>query len=90
MYATDNQLSGGIVLVSGDVNNNNILEVGEVWIYRATGTAQAGVYNNTGTVTSKYVDSEGRTSTPTSTDPSSYFGSPAGMSVKLCAALDFF
>ena len=79
MCGTDNRLNGGITLLSGDVNSNNILEVGEIWIYQATGTAQAGVYNNSGTVTSMYMDSQGRVFTPTSTDPSSYFGAAPSM-----------
>jgi uncharacterized repeat protein (TIGR01451 family) len=37
------------VYVSGDTNNNGILEFGEVWIYQATGTAEQAQYANVGT-----------------------------------------
>jgi hypothetical protein len=37
------------VYVSGDTNENGILEFGEVWIYQATGTAEQAQYANVGT-----------------------------------------
>lgn len=55
--------------ISGDANNNNLLDTNEVWTYTKTGTAQAGNYSNTGSVTGSY------NGTPVnSSDPSSYFG----------------
>jgi len=55
--------------ISGDTNSNGLLDTNEVWTYTKTGTAQAGNYSNTGTVTGNY------NGTPvTSSDPSSYFG----------------
>ncbi len=38
------------VYVSGDANLNGKLDPGEVWLYRATGTAVLGQYTNTGSV----------------------------------------
>jgi uncharacterized repeat protein (TIGR01451 family) len=38
------------VYVSGDSNDNGILEFGEVWIYQATGSATEAQYENTATV----------------------------------------
>lgn len=58
------------VLISGDANGNSLLDLTEVWLFRATGTATAGQYANIGTATG----------TPPSgppvqdTDPSHYFG----------------
>jgi hypothetical protein len=36
--------------VTGDVNSNNQLDVGETWTYIANSTAIAGPYNNNATV----------------------------------------
>src|SRR5262249_4097763 len=42
-------------LVSGDVNNNKLLDPGETWLYTSSGVvtykAKAGLYGNTATVT---------------------------------------
>jgi hypothetical protein len=43
---------------SGDGNTNGILDVGEVWIYSATGTVTAGQYVNTGSVSAVSVLSQ--------------------------------
>ncbi|RNI14650.1 VPXXXP-CTERM sorting domain-containing protein, partial [Methanohalophilus sp. RSK] len=57
--------------LSGDTNDDGILEPGEVWMYNATGIAEEGQYANLGNVTG----------TPevgddvTDEDPSHYFGS---------------
>jgi uncharacterized repeat protein (TIGR01451 family) len=62
--------------ISGDTNSNGLLDTNEVWTYTKTGTAQAGSYSNTGSVTGSY------NGTPvTSSDPSSYFG--ANPSIKI-------
>ena len=37
--------------LSGDTNNNGRLDPGEIWQYRATGTAVEGQYANTASVT---------------------------------------
>jgi uncharacterized repeat protein (TIGR01451 family) len=68
---TDNVAGVTPLFVSGDTNNNSVLDVGEVWIYEATGIAIVGQYGNIGTVI-------GTTPTgdkPTDEDPSHYFGS---------------
>jgi len=67
---TDNISGVTPVYLSGDLNNNNALEVGEVWTYRATGSAIAGQYSNLGTVTGQGPDGE----IATAQDPSHYFG----------------
>ncbi|WP_321418391.1 hypothetical protein [uncultured Methanomethylovorans sp.] len=62
--------------VSGD-NGNSILEVGESWIYNATGVATAGQYANIGNVTADYKG------TPvTDEDPSHYFGSSTAIDIE--------
>ena len=63
---------------SGDTDQDGVLGVGETWVFEANGTAQPGVYNNTGSVTSTYTDSTGVAVHPTSSDPSSYYATPAG------------
>jgi uncharacterized repeat protein (TIGR01451 family) len=62
------------VFVSGDNNSDGLLDLGETWIYEATGTAIVGDYSNTGTASGSYTDSAGQTRTDTETDDSSYFG----------------
>lgn len=56
--------------VSGDANNNGILEQSETWLYRATGTAVAGQYSNVGTVRGVAPDGD----LVTAQDPSHYVG----------------
>jgi hypothetical protein len=57
------------VYVSGDTNDNGILEFGEVWIFQATGSATEAQYENTATVDGFDNIDE----TPVSdTDPSNY------------------
>ncbi|HMO05795.1 MAG TPA: SdrD B-like domain-containing protein, partial [Kiritimatiellia bacterium] len=62
-------------LVSGDLNNNRVIETNETWTYSASGLAVAGQYANLGSVTGVTVS----TGSPvTDTDPSHYFGQTAG------------
>ncbi len=63
---TDDQ---GLIPVyqSGDNNNNNILDVGEVWIYEATGVTQCGQYANIGEVSAEWMEI-----TVSDSDPSHY------------------
>jgi len=56
--------------VSGDDNNDDILQPGESWIYEASGEAEAGQYANIGTVTG--TPPEGPNISDT--DPSHYIG----------------
>ena len=57
------------VLQSGDVGNDGVLGVGEVWTYEASGLAVLGQYANLGTVTADYGEDE-----VSDDDPSHYFG----------------
>ena len=59
---------------TGDLNGNHLLDTNETWIYTASGTAGVGAYGNVGTASGSYTDNVGQTSTPSSTDPSSYTG----------------
>jgi len=62
--------------ISGDANNNTLLDTDEVWTYTKTGIAQPGSYSNTGSVTGNY------NGTPVnSSDPSSYFGANPSMAI---------
>jgi hypothetical protein len=58
---------------SGD-DGDNVLEVGETWIYSATGTWEQGQQTNTATVTGSYEDDLGSTASPSDTDDANYFG----------------
>lgn len=55
--------------VSGDVNADNRLQVSETWVFEATGTAEASLYSNIGTVVANSNGKEAR-----DTDPSHYTG----------------
>lgn len=58
----------------GDANHNGLLDVGESWIYTASGTAILGNYSNIGTATGSFTDTALHTVNPTASDPSSYTG----------------
>ncbi len=71
----------------GDTNNNNLLDLNEVWTYSATRTVVAGQYTNQATVTGTPVYPPGTNNPsfppgtpvpgltpPTDTDPANYFG----------------
>ncbi|MDH3375858.1 MAG: hypothetical protein OEQ39_02700 [Gammaproteobacteria bacterium] len=62
------------VYVSGDANNDGILDLSETWVYEASGTAGAGDYANIGTSTGDYTDDHGNSETANDSDDSSYFG----------------
>jgi uncharacterized repeat protein (TIGR01451 family) len=66
----------GVVVsyVGGDADNDGILDIDEVWTYEGQGQAITGDYQNIGTVTGSYTDSLGKTTIPTASDISSYFG----------------
>ena len=57
---------GTLLSHTGDINNNSQLDIGEVWVYTATGTAAGGFYSNVGTASA--------TGAPNATDRSSYTG----------------
>ena len=71
---TDSEAGVTPTLVSGDDNSNNRLDLGETWIYTATGTAVQGSYANTGTASGQFTDAAGHTRSDTEADGSSYFG----------------
>jgi hypothetical protein len=79
---TDNQpgvsptgvLQGDHIHNVGDSNDNGLLDVGESWIYTASGTTILGNYSNTGTASGSFTDTALHTATPTATDDSSYIG----------------
>lgn len=70
VVVTDNRTGVNPVYISGDTNGDGILQVGEVWSYRATGVAVAGQYANIGTVVGKPPTGPN----VTDSDPSHYFG----------------
>ncbi len=70
VVVTDNRAGVTPVYISGDTNGDGILQVGEVWTYRATGVAVAGQYSNIGTV----VGAPPTGPNVTDSDPSHYFG----------------
>lgn len=83
VVVTDNIASVNPVYVSGDTNGDDILQVTEVWTYRATGTAIKGQYENISRVEGDPVDEDGEpiigiNGQPlppvTDEDPSHYFG----------------
>ncbi len=67
---TDNIEGVNPEYVSGDENEDGILQVDEEWIFEAEGIAEEGQYANIGTVESTSPDDE----TVTDEDPSHYFG----------------
>jgi uncharacterized repeat protein (TIGR01451 family) len=67
---TDNISGVNPVFVNGDTNGNGLLDVGELWLFRANGIAVAGQYANIGTV----VGTPPEGPNVTDSDPSHYFG----------------
>ncbi|MEZ4863381.1 MAG: hypothetical protein R3C14_18835 [Caldilineaceae bacterium] len=70
IVVTDNIAGVTPHYVSGDLNNNGVLEGTEVWTYMATGMASAGQYANIGHVQGTGPDGD----VATAQDPSYYFG----------------
>lgn len=83
LNVTDNQ---GVLpkYISGDTNGNGNLDpLTETWLYKATGTAITGLYQNIGTVTSNY------NGTPVNAeDPSNYFGAAPKIDVEKYVSVD--
>ena len=63
-------LVGSSTFNIGDANRNNLLDVGETWLYAAEGTAKAGAYVNVAQVTAHDQASQ----TYTDDDSARYFG----------------
>jgi uncharacterized repeat protein (TIGR01451 family) len=75
---TDSDSGLTVTYVSGDSNNNGILETSEIWTYRATGVAQSGQYSNIGTVRAKNPGGE----TVEDNDPGFYFGGNGQLEIR--------
>jgi hypothetical protein len=69
------------VLLSTDADG--ILDVGQSWVYLATGTSELFIYNNIGTVNSTYTDDAGNVANPTDADDSGYYGYNQGLSISI-------
>ncbi len=69
-------VEGTITTITDMGNGDTTLDVGEVWTYAQTGTALAGAYENSGTVSglAEGLDPVARNTTVTATDLSHYFG----------------
>ena len=59
---------------TGDLNVNGLLDVGETWLYAATGIALPGAQINTATATAQATDSTGGIYDLTAQDSAEYFG----------------
>ncbi len=71
--AVTDDVEGAVTnLVSGDANNNRLLDLGEVWTFTKSGVASAAAYANTGEVTATGTDAFGNARGVSDTDPSSY------------------
>jgi hypothetical protein len=68
-------------LVSGDANDNELLDTGETWVFEKTGTAGTGTYSNTATAEGSYTDTAEHTETVDAEDTSSYFGADASIAI---------
>ncbi len=66
-------------ITNKSINNDDILDVGEVWTYTVNGTATVGAYTNTGTVTANSVDSD---AVVTDSDNSNYRGIAPAISIE--------
>ncbi|MFD2054675.1 beta strand repeat-containing protein [Mesorhizobium calcicola] len=74
-------VGNGHVTNIGDSNDNNKLDVGEVWKFLATGTSVTGPYSNTGSATGSFTDDAGHTRSDTATDDSGYTGADPQISI---------
>ena len=70
---------------SGDADSDNLLDPGEIWIFRATAAALAGLHTNTGTATG--VDTASG-ATLTATDPANYTGTPPDVTLTVVKAVN--
>ncbi len=73
--------------LSGD-DGDGILEIGETWIYEATGTWAAGQQTNTGTAEGDFTDDLLNTRDVDDTDDANYFGAVAEMGLTKLISID--
>src|SRR5262249_34399205 len=70
----------------GDANSNDLLDQGEIWLFKATGTVAQGLHTDVGSVSG--IDTVSN-ATLTATDPANYTGTPPGLPiVKAINAVD--
>ena len=70
------------VYVSGDTNGDAVLDLDEVWVFEASGTAVAGQYANTGSVSGSVELTDGGLVPASDSDLSHYFGVVAGIDIE--------
>ena len=68
--------------ITGDINNDGILDVGETWIITATGTAIAGQYMNTVLITAEDPNNDPIPTTDNHSDISHYFGTETDIEIE--------
>ncbi|MBN1145857.1 MAG: SBBP repeat-containing protein [Anaerolineales bacterium] len=66
----------------GDLNDDDLLDLGETWVYTATGTAIKDIYTNTGSVSAGYTDHFGNAYLAHASDHSSYFGADPAIAIQ--------
>jgi uncharacterized repeat protein (TIGR01451 family) len=75
--ALSDQLTGTVSnanIISRSLNDDNVLNVGETWVYRVNGTAVAGNYCSDGVVTGAYKDCDDNQQSTSATDWNDYIG----------------
>ena len=60
----------------GDIDADDQLDTGEIWVYEASGTTIQGAYTSTGTARGSYSDSASHSRTATATDALSPTSAP--------------
>ena len=78
---SDDQPGVNPVYQTGDSDGDGRLDPEETWIFAAGGTAVAGDYRNTGTVTGGFRDPAGAPQTVSALDGSGYFGAEPGIRI---------
>jgi uncharacterized repeat protein (TIGR01451 family) len=78
---TDSDAGVTPVYVSGDDGNDDIMDVGEIWIYEAEGIVTAGQYVNVGTATGDFTDILLNVHETDDFDPSHYIGLEASIDI---------
>ena len=68
--------------VAGDTNENGLLDPGETWLFRATGSVPLGAYLNTATVTGVVVAANPSTRKLKASDLANLFGTRGGIEVQ--------